>query len=185
MNIFALDDCPEAAARYHCDKHVVKMIVEAAQMLSTAHRVLDGTEYVAVRNGRKSRQWLHADDRLYKVAHLNHPSSVWTRECAANYDWHFRLFCALCDEYTHRYGKIHATDLKLRGILQSFPSRINRKMPLTPFKLAMKSTPQCIDESNPVKSYRDFYQTKQDRFKMVWTKRPVPVWFQYKSITTL
>jgi hypothetical protein len=185
MNIFALDSDPVVAAQSHCDKHVVKMIVEAAQMLSTAHRVLDGTEQVVIQNGRRSRQWQHADDRLYKVAHLNHPSSIWTRECAANYDWHYKLFSALCDEYTHRYGKVHATDTKLRNLLRWYPDHINRKTPLTPFKLAMNSFPQCIDESDPVGSYRKFYQTKQDRFKMVWTKRPVPSWFRYKSTTTL
>ncbi len=181
MNIFALDNCPILAAQYHCDKHVVKMIVESAQMLSTAHRVIDGTEYTQIQNGRKSRQWKHPEDQLYKVAHLNHPSSVWTRECAANYGWHYQLFCALCDEYRHRYGKVHATDQKLRNILKWFPSKINRTLPITPFKLAMKSSPECMDESNPVESYRKFYHTKQDRFKMVWTNREVPSWFQYKS----
>jgi hypothetical protein len=185
MNIFALDACPEKAAKYHCDKHVVKMIVEAAQMLSTAHRVLDGEEFTQVQNGRKSRQWKHPEDQLYKVAHLNHPSSIWTRECADNYVWHYWLFCALCNEYTHRYGKVHATDTKLRKTLSQLPSQINRKKSITPFRLAMKSAPECMDELNPVESYRKFYQTKQDRFKMVWTNRQVPSWFHYKSKTTV
>ena len=42
MNIFYLHENPEICAEYHCDKHVVKMILETAQMLSTAHRIIDG-----------------------------------------------------------------------------------------------------------------------------------------------
>ncbi len=74
MNIFYLDKDPVVAAQMMCDKHVVKMILESAQMLSTAHRVLDGDK--------------KADSRgLYKMVHKNHPCSKWVRECDANYEW--------------------------------------------------------------------------------------------------
>lgn len=188
MNIFTLDNDPITAAQSHCDKHVVKMIVEAAQMLSMAHRMLDGfqaTEARTLKSGKVKtvKLWKHIeadlDKVLYQATHANHPSNVWTRQTRENYKWHYQLFCALCDEYTYRYGKVHATDIKLRSILGQFPSKL-QDGPLTAFPLAMKSNPECMDANDPVGSYRKFYQTKQVRFKMRWTKREVPVWFTYK-----
>ena len=73
-------------------------------------------------------------------------------------------------------GKVHATDIKLRKILSNLPHKITKTNVMTPFKLAMGSNPECIFE-DAVKSYRAFYQTKQERFKMLWTKRKQPEWF--------
>jgi hypothetical protein len=188
MNIFTLDNDPKIAAQMHCDKHVVKMIVEAAQMLSTAHRMLDGfqtTEARTLESGRVKtvKVWKHIesdlDAVLYQTTHPSHPSNLWTRQTRENYKWHYELFCALCDEYTHRYGKVHATDTKLRSILGQFPIKL-QDGPLMPFPLAMKSNPECMDANDPVGSYRKFYQTKQARFKMKWTNREVPNWFVHK-----
>jgi hypothetical protein len=179
MNIFILDNDPVIAAQEQCDKHVVKMIVESAQMLSTVHRMLDGVmERRPSKSGAMLQYWKLNDQResiLYKACHFNHPSTVWTRESKANYQWHYQHFIALCDEYTYRYGKVHSTDTKLRIALQQIPTNIPEKH-MTPFKLAMGSNPECILE-DAVESYRRFYETKQKRFTMVWTKRPVPKWF--------
>ena len=179
MNIFILDNDPVIAAQEQCDKHVVKMIVESAQMLSTVHRMLDGVmERRPSKSGAMLQYWKLNDKResiLYKACHFNHPSTVWTRESKANYQWHYKHFIALCDEYTYRYGKVHSTDTKLRIALQQIPTNIPEKH-MTPFKLAMGSNPECILE-DAVESYRRFYETKQKRFTMVWTKRPVPKWF--------
>jgi len=179
MNIFILDNDPVIAAQEQCDKHVVKMIVESAQMLSTVHRMLDGVmERRPSKSGAMLQYWKLNDQReniLYKACHFNHPSTVWTRESKANYQWHYKHFIALCDEYTYRYGKVHSTDTKLRIALQQIPTNIPEKH-MTPFKLAMGSNPECILE-DAVESYRRFYETKQKRFTMVWTKRPVPKWF--------
>jgi hypothetical protein len=82
----------------------------------------------------------------------------------------------LCDEYTYRYGKVHKTDRLLREELQNLPRNISVG-PKTPLPLAMKSNPECMKE-DVVESYRLFYQTKQHRFKMKWSKRPVPEWFE-------
>ena len=84
MNIFYLHPNPQTAARMHCDKHCVKMILEYAQLLSTAHRVLDGDD---------------ANPNLYKIAHKNHPSTIWTRSSKQHYKWLFRLFRKLNIEY--------------------------------------------------------------------------------------
>lgn len=179
MNIFILDNDPVIAAQEQCDKHVVKMIVESAQMLSTVHRMLDGVmERRPSKSGAMLQYWKLNDQResiLYKACHFNHPSTVWTRESKANYQWHYKHFIALCDEYTYRYGKVHSTDTKLRIALQQIPTNIPEKH-MTPFKLAMSSNPECMLE-DAVESYRRFYETKQKRFTMVWTKRPVPKWF--------
>jgi hypothetical protein len=184
MNIFVLDKDPIRAAQLQCDKHVVKMIVESAQLLSTAHRMLDGKlETRLSKSGRKQKYYAldaSVEDVYYRACHHNHPSNVWARESDTNYNWLYRHFVALCDEYKYRYGKVHATDTKLRDALATPP----RNIPVTsetPFKLAMGSNPECIDNNDPIGSYRKFYQTKQDRFKMVWTKRTTPEWFNVKS----
>jgi hypothetical protein len=96
---------------------------------------------------------------------------------AMNYNWHYAHFIALCDEYTHRYGKVHLTDRLLREKLAIAPNNI-KCAGLTPFALAMKLYPECIYPDDPVRSYRAYYQTKQERFGMVWTKRDVPEWFK-------
>ena len=184
MNIFVLDKDPVIAAQLQCDKHVVKMIVESAQMLSTAHRMLDGTVQIAPsKSGKRMVKHyrlfdnLDLDETLYKAVHYKHPCTVWTMESDLNYDWHWVHFKALCDEYTYRYGKVHSSERLLQP-LRVRPKNIP-KGKLTPFKLAMKANPECMLE-NAVLSYRAFYQTKQDRFKMVWTKRSKPGWFQEK-----
>jgi len=182
MNIFVLNENPEIAAREHCDKHVVKMILESAQMLSTAQRMLDGTEQIQVRNRRKHRTWVLPDARenqMYQAVHMNHPCTIWTRESSDNYYWHFELFVALCEEYTHRYGKTHVTETKLIDALADCPNSIPIAG-MTPFRLAMGSNPECMGP-DPIQSYRSFYKTKQKRFKMVWTKRPAPKWFTSPS----
>lgn len=182
MNIFVLHKDPIVAAQMQCDKHVVKMIVESAQMLSTAHRILDGTVQIAPSKSGK-RMVKHyrlfedpeMDQILYKAVHHKHPCTVWTMESADNYLWHWRHFEALCEEYTYRYGKIHASSY-LKSPLWTLPHNIPM-VKQTPFKLAMKSNPECMFPEDPVRSYRMFYQTKQDRFKMAWTKRDQPWWF--------
>ena len=113
MNIFYLDDDPIQCAKYHVDKHIVKMITEYCQLLSTAHRLLDGMLYYATsKNGRKIKRWSLPDDRenvLFKATHVNHPSNVWTRESLSNYMMLFKLYIACIAEYKYRYGKIHGS----------------------------------------------------------------------------
>jgi len=180
MNIFMLDEDPVTAAVSQCDKHVVKMIVESAQMLSTAHRMLDGSMEIRLsKSGKRNIKYYnhpYLDNVLYKAVHHGHPSTVWTMESLDNYIWHYEHFVALCDEYQYRYGKKHLTDTLLRDTLRTYPKNIPQ-IGLTPIKLAMGSNPECMFPEDPVKSYRLFYQTKQDRFKMVWSKRDVPHWF--------
>ena len=181
MNLFYLDKDPVKAAQLQCDKHVVKMIVESAQMLSTAHRMLDG-KLIETRSalGRKGRHYELSDAReslLYKAVHFNHPCTVWTMKSNNNYTWHWVHFKALCEEYTYRYGKVHKSDALLTDALRQLPRNIPVGY-LSPLPLAMGAAPECIDYNDPIGSYRKFYQTKQARFKMIWSKRDVPEWFE-------
>lgn len=183
MNIFILDESPVLAAQLQCDKHVVKMVLESAQMLSTAHRMLDGNTSTGVsKSGKRTvKKYVHVelDDVLYKAVHFNHPCTVWTMKTSGNYQWHYDHFVALCDEYTYRYGREHLADTKLRDVLKHLPKNITIENQ-TQFALAMGDNPECQFPNDPVKSYRLFYQTKQDRFKMEWSKRDVPQWFNKK-----
>ena len=161
MNIFILDENPVIAAQAQCDKHVVKMVLESAQMLSTTHHLLDDVPN---------------DSVFYKPVHKNHPCTIWTRESSGNYLWHFLHFTALCHEYQHRYGKIHKTDQRLRSTLSKLPANITHG-PRTPFALALGDNADCLCDS-AIETYRAYYQTKQQQFNMRWTKRAIPSWFQ-------
>ena len=180
MNIFYLDKDPIKCAEMHLDKHVVKMILEYAQLLSTAHRVLDGVLTVGLsESGRKRKQYILPDQRdqvLYSATHINHPSAVWVRADYHNYKRLYALFVATCDEYTHRYGKTHMTDTKLRHVLATPPNyNIDHKT-----KLLTDPTPampeDCKVPGDVVASYRKYYiDKKADMAK--WTKREPPDWF--------
>lgn len=177
MNIFFLDKDPQLAAEYHHDKHVVKMILETAQLLSTAHRVIDGAQYIDQSTGRKIKRWKmddsSIDDVMYKATHMNHPSNVWARESKDNYMWLYRLFINLCHEYTHRYGKVHATYNKLAFILSRPPKNIK--------DIGMINMPQAMPDEyknvDSVAAYRAYYRgAKKDQSK--YTKREVPDWLK-------
>lgn len=179
MNIFHLDKDPVVSAQMMCDKHVVKMIVEYAQLMSTAHRVLDGEEYYdKTKNDRKIKRWKlepRAQERLlYKASHVNHPSNIWVRENNNNYRWLYKHFRALCKEYTRRYGKVHLTDQKLSGMLWFSPKNIDQVGKMTKFAQAM---PDHCKMDDPVKAYRKYYINEKS-YMAKWTNREVPSWFQ-------
>lgn len=196
MNRFIIENTPQASAQSHCDKHVPKMYVEEAQMLCTVHRLLDGKltmvpafdkqgNAVFLKDGsrRMKKHWVLPDDReniLYKAAHMKHPCTQWAMETAGNYRYAYQYFLYLGIEYNYRYNKPHKTD-SLDGWLCELPNNINPSKEITPMPLAMGANPECIDHNDVIGSYRKFYQTKQHRFNMVWTNRPVPSWFQFAA----
>jgi hypothetical protein len=162
-----------AVVRAHLDEHPQPGLprpaggaggLQLARQLCAVHRLLDGDN-------------VRQPDILYRTCHANHPCTVWARQTTGNYWWLYQHFVALCDEYTHRYGKVHKTDGLLRNVVSNYPKNIPTNY-RTAFALAMGSNPECIHLEDPVRSYREYYQTKQDRFKMVWTKREIPSWFQ-------
>jgi hypothetical protein len=178
MNIFYLHNDPVEAARAHLDKHVVKMILEYAQLLCTAHRIIDGTERVVLSDsGRKKKVWELDDDRdlvLYSATHINHPSAIWARRTSCNYEWLYKLFCATCDEYTHRYGKIHVTDTKLRDVLKRHPKSIGKSQVWVGPTPAMPD--ECKVPGDPLASYKRYYIDKKAEMAK-WTNREPPEWF--------
>ena len=174
MNIFYLHKEPEVSAQLHCDKHVVKMIIEYAQMLSTAHRMVDGEQYYGLsKNGRRIARWRHPNSNLenvlYKASHINHPSAVWVRENAIQYQYMYDLFVALCDEYTYRYGKVHMTDSKLRDVLNNIPD----KMPLGDWREPPQAMPDDVKSESSLDAYHKYYREYKKSFAK-WTNREVP-----------
>ena len=178
MNIFYLDKHYKTCAKQHVDKHVVKMIVEYAQLLSTAHRVLDGEEYEGrTANNRRIRRFKMAnsniENTLYKASHINHPSAIWVRESSQHYWWLYLLFRELCMEYTHRYGKIHSTESKLGEILQIKPKNIKDNGFVEPPQ-AMPD--YCKVPGDSIKAYQMYYVNEKIGFAK-WTKRDIADWF--------
>jgi hypothetical protein len=181
MNIFALHLDPKTCAQMHVDKHVVKMILEYSQLLSTAHRVLDGQEYVDSSSGRRIKRWkltnsFAGDDLLYKATHVNHPSAIWARESKANYQWLAYLLVELCKEYTHRYGKVHKceSDGLVKWLVNCIPENISNK----PFTHPTPAMPEHYRvKGDSIQSYRNYYVGDKQRMAS-WKTRPVPEWWK-------
>lgn len=175
MNIFVLDADPIKCAQMHYDKHVVKMILEYAQLLSTAHRLLDGREWTdRTARGSKVKRWALPDAResiLYKATHRNHPSAVWARASRSNYKWLFHLFDALLDEYTHRYSKQHKC-AELLETLRTPPEHL----PELGYTVVPQAMPEECKRHSAVAGYRNYYRTnKVDLY--AYTNRTAPEWF--------
>jgi hypothetical protein len=189
MNIFTLSDNPIDAAIQHNDKHVVKMILEYAQLLSTAHRLIDGvqsTEQRITKTGktRNHKVWVLPDFRdeiLYKATHINHPCAVWCRESIGNYMWLWDLLSALTDEYYYRYGQYKGSGagvhhkVRSSGLLDALawiPTNMTG-LDRTPF-------PQCMPDQYKVKddavqAYRNLYLGEK-RNLLHYTNREEPSW---------
>ena len=157
MNIFFLDKDPHIAAIYHCDKHVVKMILECAQLLYCAHWVLNPCE---------------VPEFAYKKTHINHPCSIWVRESIENYEWLCELAIELCKEFTFRYNKIHKTQRHIEWLICNPPFDIPA-VKQTPIRLAM---PEEYKTTDPIESYRLFYieSKMKQRGIVTYTKREWP-----------
>ena len=183
MNIFYLHEDPIQNAKWHIDKHIVKMPIEYAQLMSTAHRLLDGEMYLGkTAIGRNIKRWKLYDERediLYKASHINHPSAIWVRESIENYFQMYKLYMAVLAEFTNRYGKVHGSSKPSIALIRP-PSNI----PM------VKGTqlPQCMPEmckvkNNPILAYRNYYIVEKNSFAS-WKNREIPEWFQTKDIMT-
>lgn len=181
INIFYLDEDPRQCAEWMVDKHVVKMIVETAQLLSTAHRVMDGLEVQLEleKDGkvRRKKVWVlddHRNDILYNATHINHPSAVWVRESVENYNWLVDHLYALGTEYTFRYGKKHATIEKCFYTLQSPPHGL-RTWDWTQPPSAMDQS--FIISDDPIVNYRNYYKHGKANLHK-WKNREAPDWIR-------
>jgi len=181
MNIFYLHHDPVTCATLHTDKHVVKMILEYAQLLSTAHRILDGHEVTELTaNGRRIKRWKlesELDKVLYKSTHSNHPSAVWVRQSFHNYKWLTLMLRALCREYTYRYGKVHKVEQSglLLTLMLNMPYNICRITDFTEPTPAMPEEFKVYHDS--IQSYINYYVGAK-RHLANWKNRPIPSWYE-------
>jgi len=160
MNIFVVDEDPKLAAQMLCDRHVSKMILETAQMLSSvAHR--------------------HGHPTLYKPTHKNHPCTLWAGDSYENWEWLIEHGLALEAEKIHRTGKGHASADVIRWYRDNGygpPKGTNS----TPFALAM---PDKYKTGSASESYRKYYLNDKQKFRdgkrPKWTKRQPPDWWKY------
>jgi len=180
MNIFYLDPDPQICAEMHNNKHCVKMILEYAQLLSTTHRVLDGTMSVGLSDsGRKKTSYILPDQRnniLYSATHINHPSAIWVRKTHQNYIWLTELLEELCYEYTYRYEKTHKVERD--GLLKVLLTNLPANIPIGPFTAPTPAMPDDVKvPGNSLASYRNYYNKNKTHLAN-WKNRPVPQWFQ-------
>jgi len=144
MNIFYLDPSPRRSVDFMSDKHIVKMVLESAQLLCTAHQILDSKTHI---DGVE----------LYKVAHKNHPSSIWVRSNKHHYNWLYEHFVELSNEYTQRYKKTHTTYSKLSHVLSTPPENIPQKK----FELPPQCMPDQYKNKSTVKAYLTYYANEK------------------------
>ena len=154
MNIFIVNSNPVIAAQELCDKHVVKMILESAQMLCSAFE-----------NG----------EAPYRRAYYNHPCTKWVRESQANYEWLLEHAYALCDEYFYRYDKSHKSIHAIAWCSNNSQRLdLNQEIGLTPFTQAM---PDEYKSDDTVQAYQDYYNGEKSYFAK-WKKTRIPEWFK-------
>ena len=181
MNIFALNESPHQSAWEMCDKHIVKMPVETAQMLSTIHRMIDGEPYTDYsKTGRRIQRWRHHTDTsdggfLYRTTMMNHPCTVWARKTLGNYMWLADHGIALCMEYTKRYGRRHGSRSVIEWCVDNHPKNLIRDLSITPFAQAMPDKYKVNNDA--VSAYRNYYNGEKSRFAK-WKNGRIPSWFQ-------
>jgi hypothetical protein len=158
MNIFFLDFDVKKCAEYHCDKHVVKMILETAQLLCSAHHVTGGSA-------------------PYKLSHKNHPCSIWVRSSLSNYLYLCELGLKLGEEYTHRYGKKHKSVEVIEWCLVNRPNI--HDVDFTSPPLAMGDEYKIGNDV--IESYRNYYKGAKSTI-VSWKNREKPFWFENKEL---
>lgn len=188
MNLFLLHWNPRLCARMHFDRHVVKMILELAQILSTAHHVLQ-KEQASVWMKEDERMGLQPGEprRIYRSTHVNHPVVQWARRHVNNYRYTACLGLELCTEYTFRYGKVHKTEATLHFLSQNVPPADHFENPDAPVEFgagdywvtcpaqAMPEALRCPGQ--PIDAYRAYYQSEVKAKLRAWKNRERPDWF--------
>jgi hypothetical protein len=160
MNIFFLDFDTQKCAQYHCDKHVVKMILETAQLLCGVHHL---TPQVT-------------PQVPYKLSHKNHPCAIWTRESLTNYLYLCDLGLELSKEYTYRYGKRHKSQDVIEWCVTNKPLIKD-----VGFTTPPKAMPDEYKVMDVVESYRNYYVGAKKDFAK-WKNREIPEWFSTEEV---
>jgi hypothetical protein len=159
MNIFILDYDPEVCAQYHCDKHVVKMILETAQMMCT---VLNEVGY----------------ETPYKSTHPKHPCTLWLKESRGNYLWTRQLAEGLNAEYKLRYNK--TDNHKSWDVIENLPA-LPKELPLAGLTKFPQAMPDQYKHTDPVVAYRTYY--RQDKRDFATWKLATPIWWNDNTYT--
>jgi len=185
MNIFYLHEDAKTSAMMHVDSHASKMIIEYAQLMSTAHRVLDGKQVKRLsKKNRLLTTYDHPDPQLdhtlYKSCHVNHPSGIWVRQSKKNYRWLYEMWTELNTEFMYRYDKIvpHESYRKLKWALFSPPEN----MPEGVFTEPLQAMPDDVKNNSSITAYRDYY-IKYKQHLASWKKRGMPDWMEINSAT--
>ena len=160
MNIFVLDWDVKKCAQYHVDKHVVKMILETAQLLCGVHHLTDQVN----------------DQVPYKLSHKNHPCAIWARESMSNYLYLCELGLELCNEYTHRYGKRHKSQDVIEWCVTNKPNICDKE-----FTEPARAMPNEYKVDSVVESYRNYYIGEKSKIA-VWKNREIPEWFKMELV---
>ena len=169
MNLFILSLIQREIAEYMMDKHVSKILLEAVQMLCSAKRILDPDDE-------------EINAQIYRVAHKNHPVTIWVRKSLANYMWTLDLVEELHKEWRYRYQhpdtKFHSSYLMAQILRANVPSPDKFEAEgLTPFALAM---PDKYKTEDPVESYRNYYMSEAKQRFATWHKRRgQPSWYEF------
>lgn len=160
MNIFALHPSARVCAQWHCDKHVIKMILEHCQLMYTAIHVLAPhlLDHVAHLNQLAP----------YKKTHMNHPSAKWVRESRQNFLWLLLLTVYLCKEKKYRWGGEHRCERHLRGLFWVAQELPFPQHALTPWAIA-----NPYKDMEPLEAYRKYYREDKKHLHK-WSKRDVP-----------
>lgn len=194
MNIFLLDLDHVKCAQAHADKHVVKMLLEACQLLYTAHWVIfypHILEYKAPVKLAIVQKHLAIPPTLttapvsisrpnepgFRPCHIHHPCAKWVRESLQNYIFLAKLAIALADEFKFRYPKkgAHACEVHAHWLLSNFPEFMMDDE-ITPFVQAMDVQYKRAD---PIEGYRNYYLTsKKERGLLTYKNRAPPIWAQ-------
>lgn len=157
MNIFVLDKDPKMAARNLCNKHVSRMPLESAQMLCTAFPIDVTTPY--------------------RRTHVNHPCSKWTRASSDNYVWHVEHALEICNEYTRRYDRRHASQDVIEWCHKHMPNLPNTGV--SQFAVAIKD--QAYHDPDPVIAYRAYYIGEKYRFAKWAPRSDPPSWWPFEE----
>jgi hypothetical protein len=174
MNIFYLSHNPSRCARWHCDKHVVKMILETCQLLYTAHWVLDVTPDLSGAPRRKG-----SEERGYRsIRGKNHPCAIWARESREHYFWLCNLGLSLCSEYQHRFGagKQHASYEHLVWLTENAP----RALVATGWRAPAQAMPPEYKKTSSIVAYRAYYRGGKAHL-LNYSGRHKPHWLSPKS----
>ena len=168
MNLFILSLDFKECAEAMFDKHVSKILLEAVQMLCTAIQIVDPENEI------------NKQIKLYKIAHKNHPVTIWMRTSLENYLWTLNLVDAMHTEWKYRYNhppeKMHKSYIVAKYLREYAPEEGKfPKIGLTRFALAMPDECKCED---PIESYRRYYQTKEKQKIASWKKREKPEWYK-------